>query len=649
MRWVLGLVVIATPVWAEDAGPWTALDGAAIAALLTGQGAFDTVFRGGRRIEGRYLQLVAMPAARVPGRAGYVIGKKALPRAVDPSTLSVAQPRTTSYPTYDVKAAGVKPPTWQDAEGNRLSMDQVAANVRSSPDAVASVAALIARGSNTPIGYKGYGSLSNARPTVADAWNRGHGECDAIMSIGASLLVQSGAVPKNDVAVAQNFSNGGWHNVTVFRDPKDQKYKIMDYQKVVTMPDATSKEDAVRQYFNQNTGVSVMYQIDSPSSRPVGMYLAKSEDVALMDRTTQAPGIPMDMRPNYGTNRGLNDSGTSPLPKATDAPGMVASGNLSGGAASIALKGGTRLDGAISADSGSTRAGLSVLTPTGANSAAGGKVIYRENAGGAALTIAGETWKVNGGNFLGIVAGAHTHIDAKDRKGDTLTTVAPFLAVSGGTTTTITRSDKVQVDAFWNANARVNVPLVLGAEARARVDDDSNGMMPGGAIDPGQLAANTGFGTNAGVRAGFRLSDRLTLTGAVTGHATATDPTLAPIKMVPVTGSLEASAGVKYQSERASVQAGVSATAGSLYDKDTRVKGWADGQFKLSDKVDLGISLSGGRYVNGGGYADGQAGVVVKPNKDFSLSAGVGVNVQTNPGSSPVVSPNAGAALTWHW
>ena len=51
--------------------------------MLTGQGAFDTVFRGGRRIEGRYLQLVATPAARVPGRAGYVIGKKALPRAVD--------------------------------------------------------------------------------------------------------------------------------------------------------------------------------------------------------------------------------------------------------------------------------------------------------------------------------------------------------------------------------------------------------------------------------------------------------------------------------------------------------------------------------------------------------------------------------------
>ena len=51
--------------------------------LLTGQGAFDTVFRGGRRIEGRYLQLVAIPAACIPGRTGYVIGRKALPRAVD--------------------------------------------------------------------------------------------------------------------------------------------------------------------------------------------------------------------------------------------------------------------------------------------------------------------------------------------------------------------------------------------------------------------------------------------------------------------------------------------------------------------------------------------------------------------------------------
>jgi len=50
---------------------------------LTGSGAFDTVFRAGRRSEGQYLQLVAMAAAPVGGRVGFVIGRKALPRAVD--------------------------------------------------------------------------------------------------------------------------------------------------------------------------------------------------------------------------------------------------------------------------------------------------------------------------------------------------------------------------------------------------------------------------------------------------------------------------------------------------------------------------------------------------------------------------------------
>jgi len=283
------------------------------------------------------------------------------------------------------------------------------------------------------------------------------------------------------------------------------------------------------------------------------MYQAKSEDVALVDRTTQQPGIPADMKPNYGTNRGLNDSGMQALPKASDRPGVSATASNSGASASATVKGGTRVVGAVSADSGSTRAGVSVLTPTGANSAAGGKIIYRENAGGAALTVAGETWKINGGNFLGIVGGVHAQIDAKDRHGNALSTVAPFVAASGGTTTTITRSDNVQVDAFWNANARLNLPIVLGAESRALVEKNSNGLMPGGAIDPGQLAANSGVSTNAGVRAGFRLSDKVTLNGAVTTHVAMTDPTLAPVKMVPLTGSIEGSAGIKYQGERASV------------------------------------------------------------------------------------------------
>ncbi|MEO5701712.1 MAG: ribonuclease P protein component [Casimicrobiaceae bacterium] len=50
---------------------------------LTGQGAFEAVFQCGRRQEGRFVQLVWMPARGPVGRVGYVVGKKALPLAVD--------------------------------------------------------------------------------------------------------------------------------------------------------------------------------------------------------------------------------------------------------------------------------------------------------------------------------------------------------------------------------------------------------------------------------------------------------------------------------------------------------------------------------------------------------------------------------------
>ena len=50
---------------------------------LTGVGAFETVFRDGRRRDGELLQLIAAPAGAPPGRVGYVVGRKAFPRAVD--------------------------------------------------------------------------------------------------------------------------------------------------------------------------------------------------------------------------------------------------------------------------------------------------------------------------------------------------------------------------------------------------------------------------------------------------------------------------------------------------------------------------------------------------------------------------------------
>jgi ribonuclease P protein component len=50
---------------------------------LTGPRAFESVFRSGQRCEGQYLQLVSTAAAQPVGRVGFVIGRKALPRAVD--------------------------------------------------------------------------------------------------------------------------------------------------------------------------------------------------------------------------------------------------------------------------------------------------------------------------------------------------------------------------------------------------------------------------------------------------------------------------------------------------------------------------------------------------------------------------------------
>ncbi|MCC6197822.1 MAG: ribonuclease P protein component [Burkholderiales bacterium] len=50
---------------------------------LTGQGAFETVFRTGRRVEGLYLTLIAAPAPVAGGRLGLVVGRKVSPRAVD--------------------------------------------------------------------------------------------------------------------------------------------------------------------------------------------------------------------------------------------------------------------------------------------------------------------------------------------------------------------------------------------------------------------------------------------------------------------------------------------------------------------------------------------------------------------------------------
>jgi ribonuclease P protein component len=72
---------------------------------LRGAGAFEAVFQSGQRLDGRFLQFVAAPATTSPGRIGYVIGGKSIPRAVDRNrlrrrlreTLRAARPAIEAY------------------------------------------------------------------------------------------------------------------------------------------------------------------------------------------------------------------------------------------------------------------------------------------------------------------------------------------------------------------------------------------------------------------------------------------------------------------------------------------------------------------------------------------------------------------------
>ncbi len=88
---------------------------------LTGPGAFEAVFKSGRRSEGRHVQLVAAAAAGTPGRVGYVIAAKTLPRAVDRNRLrrrmrEIVRAQRPALAAYDVILRVKK-------VGNRVELD----------------------------------------------------------------------------------------------------------------------------------------------------------------------------------------------------------------------------------------------------------------------------------------------------------------------------------------------------------------------------------------------------------------------------------------------------------------------------------------------------------------------------------------------
>jgi ribonuclease P protein component len=107
---------------------------------LRGAAQFAAVLRGGRRFEGKRLELIAVPATGAVGRVGYVIASRHLKRAIDRNRLKrmlreAVRARRPAMNAFDLvvrlrAACAPADVATAAAEAARL-LDQVAMNQRS--------------------------------------------------------------------------------------------------------------------------------------------------------------------------------------------------------------------------------------------------------------------------------------------------------------------------------------------------------------------------------------------------------------------------------------------------------------------------------------------------------------------------------------
>ena len=573
----------------------------------------------------------------------------------EPTRFLIRQPIEKPGTTYDAKSSI----EWTDSAGNRISLEKIAENVANHLSPIEAVASLLSRNSTNESGapiidYQAYGNLANARPTVRAAWSRGHAECDGIMSIGAYILSQSGTVPAEHVFVIQSFAYGGWHNVIVFRDPLDQNWKVINYDKITVLKSAKSLAEATRQFFHGNHGTTIAYQVNDPDSPPKAVYHIKSDHVAITEGATSQPGIRGAMRPSYGTPRGFNDT-----PSARSELGQI--GSRSG--ARMGLNGfhlysatgkNSRLD--LEANINPTshdldRIGFSWLT-TNDHKIAGVKSVFHRHAGeesGLSGLLAGEYWNNSSKGYLGLVAGLDFRVATKaGASGDPLNSLGPLLSLSGGQTHSILNVANFRLDGFWNATGRLSIPIVLGNEERATVKRNSNGVSPGGIIEPGGLVSNSFVGGNTGIRMELGLGNNLTLSTSLIGHAVLTDPTLAPLgKLIPMRGSVDSSTSFRYASPQMTNEIGFSATHGALYHRDSRWHAWSTNRIRAGNEVSVETALSIGEYIDAESFASAKVALNYQPNESLSLRLSSGANASIAENGSTRVLPEFGFDLSY--
>ena len=335
---------------------------------------------------------------------------------------------------------------------------------------------------------------------------QGYGaQCNGYASDKAWALVASGALPASDVKVVQAYANGGWHNVTLFRNPDTRLWDVINYNNIAFV-EGDSPSAASESYFG-NAQLLVVYHIKNDTSNPVVDYLDNSPWRALIGGLFAAPGVSMAMNPPQGSQHGLNEQGDSTQP--TRSTPLTLSGDDQG--AYVRYDGVTviaRHDPVAGAD----RYGVSTVHPLNGTDVWESKcALMREPTQGLSLFCGGGWWRFlsQDRGYVGLVIGGEYRngISSETMDGVPLDTLGPILGVNGGNKINIVGNGTTpfRFDWIWNGRFRVGAPFTLTKPDQSQVLSNANGVSPGGFIDPGFVGL-----VDANVDTGLQLRDQIT-------------------------------------------------------------------------------------------------------------------------------------------
>ncbi len=520
-------------------------------------------------------------------------------------------------------------PVWRDAAGNRRSPEDIATDLQhvgSRRERIAQIAALVGQdGDGTrPMAYvfkSGTGLLQ--RPTVRQSLSSGGVECDGFAGVAAWLLHASGAVPASDVYGVQLEGHGQHHNVAVFRDPDTGHWSVLNYNEdIVAYPTARGPEEAIAQWANLNGDMVILYRVASPDARPEVLYHIRSEHAALRAGFDFAPGIGGAMTGNRGMVRGFNDTD----PRAA-ANGLGLRGELTVGNGRLESE--ARLEPGMS---NAGRLGVGYLHMSDSGTMRGLKVVARGQPGqGSEVVIGGEIWRADADGFFGLVAGVDVR-HQQPRAGGTeqVTTVAPFVALSGGRTHTLIDRERFNLSWFWNLYGSVTVPFGLSEE-------DRNGLPGNMLIDRGGAMGLSTAGANSGFRAGVRLTDNLTLRTEAVGHTMATDPTLPQVgPWLPLRSAVDGGVSLEGRFSPVNLSLGLTGQLGALFDRDPRYRAWLAASAPVGDRVTVNGGVTAGEMMSGVRYLDARLGFGWRTPWDVTLGVSGGASVVEERGERSV-------------